>query len=147
MSLASSMTLYVFQDQLWFLFQTCHVDLRNSGFYNRNSLPVCKAHARWAYVHAHLFYNLVRLRPEWWVRRCPIISRFKILDLLNPPTQIILPEFFPVLTRSIASKRLPLTPTQHPEYLPDIGNHKLSARHPKKRAYWLILDHHQRLRK
>jgi len=25
---------------------TCHVDLRNSGFYNRNSLPVCKAHAR-----------------------------------------------------------------------------------------------------
>ena len=141
-SLPSPMTSF------YTLFQTCHVDLRNSGFYNRNSLPVCKAHARWAaYVHAHLFYNLVRLRPEWWVRRCPItIPRFSILNLLNPPTQILIhPKFFPVLTRSIASKRLQLTPTQHPEYLPDIGNHKLSARHPMKRAYWL--DHHLRLRK
>jgi hypothetical protein len=25
---------------------TCHADLRNSGFYNRNNLPVCKTHAR-----------------------------------------------------------------------------------------------------
>lgn len=25
---------------------TCHADLRNSGFYNRNNMPVCKTHAR-----------------------------------------------------------------------------------------------------